>query len=369
MRNLMQHPLRTCTALGGIIFAIFLVFLQLGFLHSVRTASTMLYDYFNFDLAVVATGYQFLYAPPDFDRIRLFQARSLPEIDDVFHLNITTGRWSDGEGGLRSSLLLIGVDQKPHFIRNRAIHDGLQVATDRRTILLDSYSHPDFGHRTIGSEGLVNGHEAHVGGLFQLGLFFYAEGAALVDNNHFHYFADSDRRRVNVGLLRVRAGSDVEAIREHLDTLLPDDVMVLTRTAFIQREQNYFVSIKPIGIIFQAGVFIALLIGVVILFQVLSADIANRMTEFATLKATGFSNLFVYGVGAFQTLFFALGALPPAILISHGTFALIAHLSHLPITLNGAMVGTVFAWMVVMGLFAALVTLQRLRRADPAVLF
>jgi len=367
--NLNQHKIRTITASFGIIFAIFLIFLQLGFLQSVKKEATLLYEYFDFDLAVVSKDYQFLYSPPSFDRIRLTQAQSNPQVKDSFNLNVRITSWTNQESQITSSLLLLGLDHKPGFIIDDAIKKGIHTLSDRRSVLLDSYSHPDLGARKIHDKGELSDHDVKVSALFKLGLFFYAEGAAIVNNQHFSYYAGRSSRDTSIGFLRLKPGSDIQQIKSQLTDMLPGDVQLLTKTELIQQEQNYFVNTKPIGIIFKAGVFIALVIGSVILFQVLSAEINNRMREFATLKAIGFSDPFVYGIGATQTLIFMLLGYIPALMLSNLVFNLVYDLTHLPTMVSFYLMSVVFFLVLAMSLFAGITTLYKVRRADPVELF
>lgn len=369
IQNLLQHKIRSLTAAFGIIFAIFLIFLQLGFLQSVRKEVTLLYEYFDFDLVMVSKDYQFLYSPPTFDRIRLTQAQSNPQVIDSFNLNVRVTSWTNPETKITSSLLLLGLDDKPEFVLNPALKGGLEKLKNRESILLDSYSHPDLGSRKVASVGQIGEQNVVTRGLFQLGLFFYAEGAAAVNNQYFNYYAKRRSRDASIGFLKLRPGSDLQKTQAQLSRMLPGDVLLLTKAEIILQEQDYFVNTKPIGIIFKAGVFIALTIGTVILFQVLSAEINSRMREFATLKAIGFSDAFVYGIGIFQTLIFVLLGYIPALFLSGIVFGLIHDLTHLPIMLNFYLMSVVFALVIAMSLFAGLVTLHKVRNADPAELY
>ena len=367
--NLKQHKIRTATASFGIVFAIFLIFLQLGFLQSVKKEATLLYEYFDFDLAMVSKDYQFLYSPPSFDRIRLTQARSNPQVSDSFNLNVRITSWTNPKNQITSSLLLLGLDNKPDFINDDSIKKSISNLSDRRSILLDSYSHPDLGSRKISDKGEISGRDVNVKDLFQLGLFFYAEGAAIISNQHFSYYANRSSRDTSIGFLHLKPGSDIQQIKSELIDMLPPDVQLLTKDELIQQEQNYFVNTKPIGIIFKAGVFIALVIGSVILFQVLSAEINNRMREFATLKAIGFSDTFVYGIGAAQTLIFTMLGYIPALILSNIVFNLVYDLTHLPTTVSFHLMSIVLLLVLAMSFFAGVITLYKVRRADPVELF
>ena len=65
--------------------------------------------------------------------------------------------------------------------------------------------------------------------------------------------------------------------------------MIMTRQELIDREENYFVNVKPVGIMFRVGMLVAFIVGAVILYQILASEITNRLKEFATMKAMGYS--------------------------------------------------------------------------------
>src|SRR4051812_9407647 len=73
--NLAQHKLRLAAAALGIGVALVLLVIQIAFLDAARAKVSLLFDFFDFDIAVVPATYQFLYSPGAFDRIRLTQAR------------------------------------------------------------------------------------------------------------------------------------------------------------------------------------------------------------------------------------------------------------------------------------------------------
>ena len=54
----------------------------------------------------------------------------------------------------------------------------------------------------------------------------------------------------------------------------------------IQREMNILADECPLGYIFMVGAVMGFVVGVVICYQIVYADIADHMREFATLKAS-----------------------------------------------------------------------------------
>lgn len=368
-QNTFQNRKRTAAALGGIAFSLLLVFIQLGFLDGAKRMSTLLYSLFDFDLAVVSSEYQFMAIAPAFDHIRLAQVKVDSQVDQVFRLNIDNSRWKDPDTGLLSQMLLIGLDEQPTFINDHALRIGLSTLKDDKSVVLDRFSNADFGSRTVGQQGLIDEKSVHVNALFQLGMFFFADGAVATTNQNFHGLSARGSQQVSVGLIRLKPGADPVQAASRIRQLLPVEVQILTHQALMDQEQAYFVSVKPVGIMFQAGVFVAYAVGLVILFQVLSTELGNRLNEFATLKAMGFPNRTIYGIGIVQTLLFGLFSFFPAWLIASGVFELIFHFSKLPMEMNASLMGTVLGLTLIMCVVSGVLALGKVQGADPADLY
>jgi putative ABC transport system permease protein len=367
--NLAARRVRTLVAGVGVTFAVFLLFLQFGFLDATRRAATQVYDFFDFDLALISADYQYFNAAPSFDRIRQIQLQAVPAVVDTFNLNVRTTKWVDPETEIRSSLMLIGIDDKPAFIRDAAIRDGLALLGDDNSVIADAYAHADYGDTGIGAKARINEREAQVAARFAFGPFFYAEGSAIARNDSFSRLANRDGRQTSVGLIRIGEGQDPAAAKAAIAEVLPDDIVILTRDELVGQEQDYFIAVKPVGIMFDVGAIIAFVVGAVTLFQVLSTEINNRLKEYATIKAIGFGSRFVYGLGVAQTAMLVLLGFVPAVVISLIVFNLVRAASHLPVQMGGALIEQVLVLSLAMGTASGLITLYRVKRADPAELF
>ncbi len=77
MRNVVHGARRTVVAIAGVAFAVTMVLLQLGFYEAVKITATNLYEQLDFDIVLLAPTYDQFYAPGEFPRERLRQARSL----------------------------------------------------------------------------------------------------------------------------------------------------------------------------------------------------------------------------------------------------------------------------------------------------
>jgi putative ABC transport system permease protein len=367
--NLAQHRLRLVAALAGAAVALLLLLLQVAFLDAARQKVTLLYDFFAFDLAVVPETYQFLYSGGTFDRIRLTQARAASGVEASFNLNVRTTRWTDPLTRRRSSLLLIGIDETPAFLRDPMLREGIKALRDSRSVLLDAFAHPDYGSLGLGTTGTISGQEVMIAGHFELGMFFYAEGSAIVRNVDFSRLAGRGARDTSVGLIQLAPGTAPDTARASLTEILPRDVRVYTRSELIEQERAFFLTTRPIGIMLRSGMVIAVLVGAVILLQVLSTEVINRLKEYATLKAMGFGPGFIYGVGLAQTVLLALGAFLPAAAAGAWVLWMVHARTHLGTALTPALAMQVLAAALAMCVLAGIIALARIRRTDPAELY
>jgi putative ABC transport system permease protein len=172
-----------------------------------------------------------------------------------------------------------------------------------------------------------------------------------------------------LGLVRVRPGADPAQVRKALRQALPSDVVIWGRQELLDKEQAYFLSVKPVGIMFQAGALVSLVVGGVILFQVLSTEISNKLNEFATMKAMGYGDRHIYWVGIQQALLYAGFSYLIAMLGAWGIFSLAYRLSRLPIYFTADLAGQVLAMTLGVCSLSGVLALQKVRRADPAELF
>jgi putative ABC transport system permease protein len=146
-------------------------------------------------------------------------------------------------------------------------------------------------------------------------------------------------------------------------------VEVLTRADVTQREEYRWVVQTPLGRIFNFGVWVALFVGVAIVYQVLSTDIANMMSEYATLKAMGYPNRYLAMVVLQQSVLLALVGYLPSLVVSWALYAFVGSRSGLPMVMTPQIMITVLLLAVVMCVLSGMAALRKLFQADPADLF
>lgn len=361
--------MRLAIALAGAAVAIFLLLLHIAFLRAVGHKATQVYALFDAELVMVSERYQFLYRMGDFPIARLRQALAVPGVTEVAAVRIDASRWGAEQARSASTLLLIGVDTNPRFMADRHLRGLLPALRTPRGALLDRRSEAAAGPFQVGAPARIGARPVTVVGLYELGLPMYAAATAIVANSDFPFYSGEDPQRVSLGLLRLApGGADPARAIAALAALLPGDVRVMTRATLMERERDYFIEVKPLGIMMRAGLVIGVLVGAVALFQVLSTQIQARQRDFAVLRGMGFGASFTYAVGAWQLGLIGATAFGVAWLAAIPVFAAIAGKTDMVLPVDAILLGSAILLCAPM-MAAAGLPLLRAGRADPARLF
>lgn len=367
--NLLQHRFRLVAALAGVAVALFLLTLQISILDAAKVKVTQLYNDFNFDLAAVPDTYQFLLNFETIDRVVLDQARATGDVSQAFGLNVDVVHWMQWPSKKLAYLFLVGLDDPGTFVRDPVIRDGVKSLVSSHSLLIDDYSEPDIGPLASGTTAKIGDELETIDGHFKLGLFFYGEGTGIVRNTDFPRLTDRDSSKMSIGLFQLKPGVSPQKAKRDLEAIVPEHTLVFTRAELLQQEEDYFLSVRPVGIMIYISMLIACLVGTVIIVQVLSTEVANRMKEYAVLKAMGSSPAFVYGIGVTQSVLVGLGGLLPALLLGGIVLWYIEYRTHLEAALGLVLLGKMLAITFVASICAAAAVLGRVQRADPAALY
>lgn len=367
--NTLQNKKRSFAAVAGIAFSLLLIFMQLGFLDTAKANATIIFNYFDFDLIITSNRFESQDSAHYFDSSRLLQARVIEGVREVSPLNLSKHWWRDpANNDLKSSCTMIGFDLNPAFVpeEDRA---GMLALQQRDTVMVDRYSHRDYGDLSVGKEASLRRRPVTIAATFGMGVGFQADGNVITTIETYAAIYRRPTREVVFGLVKLDPDADPATVKAHLAAALPDDVSVFTKDELVLRERNYYIDVKPIGIMFRAGAFVAFCVGGVILYQVLASEIANRLRELATLRAVGFTDRYVYGVGIQQALIFAGLSYGPAFGFSLLTYHVCYLVSNIPIFMTLSLALTVLVLAILMTTISSVLALQKVKRADPADLF
>ena len=374
--QLRHKPLRLLVALMGISFAVLLIMMQLGFRSALFESAVRFQERFNYDIALFSMDSVYIVRPQGLSIRRLYQALSDKDVDNVSPVYIFPAVWKNPWNNERRSLNAIGFDPEDNVIDTPGMDEQRHLLRQHDVILFDALSRPEFGPvsesvaagDTIRTE--INNREVEVVGTYEMGTSFGIDGSFFTStDNWLRLFPQRSRNEIQLGLIRLRQGADSVAVRDRLRDYLPKDVLVMTKADFIQRERDYWNSATPIGYVFAFGAIMGFVVGAIIVYQILFADVSEHLGEYATLRALGYPNRYISGVVVQQALILGVLGYIPGVLAVAWLYDKAAAATSLPLYVTTDRAMTVFAMTLSMCAISALMALRKVRRLDPADVF
>jgi putative ABC transport system permease protein len=367
--NLVHEKVRTLVAMAGVAFAVILILMQLGFYNSVRLTASLVYDKLDFDLLLASPDYLYMVRSGTLPRERLQQAESHPDVTRAMPLYVGLNLWRMHNTGHERGLLLMGFNPADRVFLLPELNRQCAKIEQRYHVLMDRMSHPDFGPHTPGTEAEIGGKRILIRGNFTLGTGFSADGAVVCSDLTFSRLMPArPLKSLSLGLVKLRPGADPGRVAGELANVLPEDVVVYTRPQINAQDRHHWVMKTSVGIIFGLGVVLAVLVGVAITYQVLSSDIDNRLSEYATLKAMGFPPGYLSWTVLTQSFILAVGGFIPGLIISRAMYAITSRAAHVPMQLTLPMAVGVFVLGLLMCAISGMLSLRKVQNADPATL-
>lgn len=374
--QLRHKPLRLLVAIAGIAFAVLLILMQLGFRSALFESAVRFHERFDYDIALFSPDSVFIVRPQTFSIRRLYQALSLDEVASVAPVYIYPGVWKNPWGEDRRSIFVVGMSPERAFLDAPGYLEDRMKTLRQDSVIFDSASRPEFGpvasmlavNDVVTTE--INNREIDVVGVFRMGTSFGIDGTVITsDDNWLRLFPAHPRNDIHLGLVQLLDGAGPAAVRAELAQYLPKDVLVMTKQEFIERETLYWDSATPIGYVFFFGAVMGFVVGGIIVYQILFADVSEHLNEYATLRAIGYSNSFLSGIVLQQAIILAVLGFLPGVAIAHWLYGNASAATSLPIHLTSTRAAIVFLMTLLMCALSGLLAVRRLRRLDPAEVF
>ena len=374
--QLRRKTARLVVATAGVGFAVVLMFMQVGFMDALFRSAIALHDRLAADLVMLHPHYDVLGKPTAFPRRRLGQMLAVPGVASVAAVDTALARWKNPWTGRTRDLFLVGIDPAARTLTLPGVEAQRRLLQRPDLVLFDALSRDEFGPvaAAVRARGPLdtelNGHHVEVRGLFRLGTTIGTDATVVTSRVTFRRIVpDYGTARVALGLVRLAPGADPDAVLAAARAELPPDVTVLTRDAFARRELAYWRSVSPIGFVFTFGVGMGVLVGAIIVYQILFADIAEHEAEYATLKAMGYTTGWLArAVLAQASVLAALGFLP-GLAVAWRLHALAHEATNLPMRIGLDRGLLVLGLTLGMCWCSALIAMRKLGTADPADVF
>jgi len=367
IRLIAFNPARLLAAFAGIAVAVAVMFVELGLLTGLLNSQALMASVVRGELVVLSEARTDLHKWNDLSRIRLNQIAAADGVERVIPMYQGNMGLSDPDTNTVRRILVIAFPPEDLPI---AIGDPEEIARALRTpntILFDRRSRPIYADLVLGGEAEINDLSYRVGGFVDLGPDVIHDGVIVMSDAS--YFARFPAARPIMGVIRLSPGANPDEVRANLVASLPDDVSVFTPDELHQREISFTLRSAPLGFLFGIGMFAGLVIGAITCYQILFNEIVDRLKQYATLKAMGFSEGFLRGLIVEQALVLACGGFAGGLFFAWICYAYIAEKTALAVQLSLESVTLILVLAIVMCIAAGLLALRRVSTADPAELY
>ncbi len=443
---------RLLVAIAGITFAVVLIFLQLGFRDALFTSAIRLQSNLVGDLVIISPQSTNLVGMRNFSQRRLYQALGMKEVASVNPVYIGLGSWQIKEdpAGQNRTILVLGANPDAKVFKMPGSIANIDRVKEQDVVLFDRASRTDFGpivgdcgklelktkfsDEAFGCDHIVtrevSNRKIKVGGLFELGASFAADGTVITSDTNFLRIFDARRSGlINVGLINLRPDAspyktmlnfilsqpndtvvlprdklppdgnriralyqervspDGKVIRDEdknkviilksdltIDDLRKtedaaiDDTRILTMEGYINFEKDYWQKSTAIGFIFSLGAVMGFIVGIVIVYQILYTDVSDHLAEYATLKAMGYSNWYLAQIVIQEAFVLSILGFIPGFGISFGLYNLTKNATLLPLYIWDKAIPVMLLTMV-MCVISGAISLRKVQSADPAEIF
>ncbi|MEO0927423.1 MAG: ABC transporter permease DevC [Cyanobacteria bacterium J06643_13] len=374
--QLSHQKVRMIVAVSGIAFADILIFMQLGFYNSIFGGVTRLNENLAGDVYIVSSRSKFMDDGQTFDRRHLYQAAAVEGVTSASPFYYSHAGWVNPWNKKVTNVAVLAFDPARPVLNLPDVNQQIDQIKLPDKVLVDRQARPDLGAiskaydsgETVTTE--ISGRRISVGGMFDFGSTLFVEGFLVTsDWNYLRLYGADSIENVKVGVLKVAEGENPATVKARVKTSLPDIVSVMTHEEFVAAEKEFWDENHPAGTIFNFGVAMGFVVGVVIVYQVLFADVNDHLAEYATLKAMGFPDKSLLVIVFQEAIILAVLGFIPGFGVSIGMYALLEGLTQMPLAMDSEVAARVFVLTLTMCLISSAIAIRKLQSADPAEVF
>ncbi|AFY56404.1 DevC protein [Rivularia sp. PCC 7116] len=369
---------RLLIAVSGIAFADVLMFMQLGFQSALYNSNTRLNRSLNTDIVLISPKAQNMQRMSTFSRRRMYQAKDIEGVSSTQGMYVNVILWKNPQTREEKSIQVIGINPQKPSLNLPAVNQQLQLTKLPDTFLFDRGTRGEYQqaiaqveqNQVVTTE--IEKRTIKIAGLFDLGSSFGADGNLITsDDNFLRLFPKQKASALNLALIKVKPGYEsaqvAKEIKYHLREF--DDVKVLTHEEFIQFENEFWATQSPIGFIFGLGTAMGFLVGVIIVYQVLSTDVNAHIKEYATFKAMGYHNRYLLTIVIEEAIILALLGFIPGMALPMWLYQNTRKATMLPVYMTVSRALLVLTLTFVMCMISGVIATLKLQSADPADMF
>ena len=365
MRNLFQDRLRFVASLMGIVFSVVLVMVQMGLYFGFSAMITTVIDHTKTDLWIVSNGTKYF---EDLSLLNTGTKERLLKIEGVSEVAAGVAGFSAWRlpDGAMTSVFIIGTDLDSGGLSPWNVVEGTaQSLITPRTVVIDRSYFDRLGASGVGTKSQIRGLPVTVGGVTDGIRSFTTTPYVFSGLRDAWAFTGLPTSFTSHFLVRLKPEVDIERTRQNILSSI-SGIQALTPDQFSEQSRSFWLFRTGAGAALVAGALLGVIVGTVIVAQTLYSSTKDHLYEFATLRAMGASNNYIYQVIICQALVNAVIGFGIAALIGSGVVHFTAK-SALQVVITPVLIVELFVLTIVMCIVSAMTAIYRVVRVDPAI--
>jgi putative ABC transport system permease protein len=366
-RNLFHDKVRLTVTLTGIVFSVVLIVVQLGLFIGFTTATSNLIDHSGADLWITSKNVPYVEQGVTFSERKLNQVRAVPGVADAQKMIARWTQWKRHDGR-QESVQVVGINVDDPMERPWNLVAGrVEDLKSPDAVILDELYKQKLGVSRVGEVFEIGGYRARVMG-FTRGIRSFTTSPYVFTSfkNAQNYTGLREDQTLFI-LVKVAPGEHLEQVRGSILERVTD-VDVLTSAQFSRMTTFYWMFTTGAGVAVLIAAALGLVVGFVVVAQTIYATTMDHIREYGTLKAMGAPNSYVYKVIIKQAAIsavigYALGMFV-SVFVVHGS-----EKGGAAILMPPTMAVGMFFLTLLMCVGAALVSINKVTRIDPAMVF
>ena len=366
-RNLIHDKVRLGVTLTGIVFAVVLIVVELGLFVGFTTTTSGLIDQSRADLWITAARVGYVEVGVPFSERKLYTVLKTPGVAHATNYIARFTQWKRPDGR-QESVQIVGVDpDQPLGGPWNLVRGNQRLLKEADSVIIDELYMDKLGVDRLDQVIEISGRRARVVGFTRGIRSFTTSPYVFTSFKSAQAYANVPVDQTMFMLVRVSEGADVADVRSSLQAQLPDSD-VHTTSDFSSMTRQYWMFTTGAGVAVLLAAALGLVVGIVVVAQTIYATTMDHLKEYGTLKAMGANNSYLYRVIIEQAVTSAVVGYVLAMAVSYvvvkgsqsGGAAILV-----PMEMVVGMLGLT----IVMCVGAALVSINKVTRLDPALVF
>ena len=368
-RNLFHDRIRFAVTLTGIVFALVLIIIQFGLFLGFTTTTSNNIDHSGADIWIVFHGVGYFDTGRMFSERKFYEVLSVPGVRQAEKYIQNFAYWKKPDGGVEN-VQVIGFHPGSGLGEPWNVVEGSVLAVKLEDgVIVDELYKEKLGVSKIGDRVEIGDHRARVVG-FTRGIRSFTTSPFVYTSfkNALNYTRPEAREdQLAYILVTVAPGARSREVLESLRARLTD-VDIYTREEFSRRTRFYWMFTTGAGLAVLTAALMGLVVGVAVVAQTIYAATMDHIREYGTLKAMGATNGYLYRVLIEQAAWSAVLGYAFAMFAAH-FIVQASEKGGALILLPPAMKIAMLVLAVFMCIAAALVSINKVTRLDPAMVF